>query len=159
MTPAQFASFVAAVVASYQSNCAYTAMPTHFVIPQDDWLGLATPVSSSYPFNSKLEYLKKAFAEIVPGGIKILPSVYSMPAYNLSVVNAGTGLHRYAMYRYDAESIRMDIPVDYTVTQPNTINNFQFQDAAYGQATGVGVYRGLELLYLDYASYFNAGVS
>ena len=150
MTPAQFASFVAAVVASYQSNCAYTAMPTHFVIPQDDWLGLATPVSSSYPFNSKLEYLKKAFAEIVPGGIKILPSVYSMPAYNLSVVNAGTGLHRYAMYRYDAESIRMDIPVDYTVTQPNTLNNFQFQDAGYGQATGVGVYRGLELLYFDY---------
>jgi hypothetical protein len=55
------------------------------------------------------------------------------------------------MYRYDAESIRMDIPVDYTVTQPNTINNFQFQDAAYGQATGVIVYRQLELEYFDFA--------
>ena len=134
-------------------------MPTHFVIPQSDWLGLASPVSATYPFNSKLEYLKKAFDEIVPGGIKILPCIYGMPNYNLSVINTGTGISRYAMYRYDPESIRMDIPVDYTVTQPNTINNFQFQDAAYGQATGVGVYRGLELLYLDYASYFNAGVS
>ena len=159
MTSQQFATFVSLVVASYQSNCAYTAMPTHFVIPQSDWLGLASPVSATYPFNSKLEYLKKAFDEIVPGGIKILPCIYGMPNYNLSVINTGTGISRYAMYRYDPESIRMDIPVDYTVTQPNTINNFQFQDAAYGQATGVGVYRGLELLYLDYASYFNAGVS
>lgn len=150
MTPQQFANFVAAVVASYQSNCAYTAMPTHFVIPQDDWLGLASPVSAQYPFNSKLEYLKKAFAEIVPGGIKILPSIYSMPTYNNQVVNSGTGLHRYCMYRYDPETLRMDIPVDYTVTQPNTLNNFQFQDAGYGQATGVGVYRGLEVLYFDY---------
>lgn len=145
-----FAAFVQAVVASYQSNCAYTAMPTHFVIPQDDWLGLAAPVSAQYPFNSKLEYLRKAFSEIVPGGVKILPSIYGIPTYNSSVVNAGTGLHRYAMYRYDAESIRMDIPVDYTVTQPNTLNNFQFQDAGYGQATGVGVYRGLEILYFDF---------
>jgi len=150
MTPTQFANFVSLVVASYQSNCAYTAMPTHFIIPQNDWLGLATPVSPTYPFNSKLEYLKKAFAEIVPGGIKILPSIYSMPTYNSSVVNAGTGLNRYCMYRYDPETLRMDIPVDYTVTQPNTLNNFQFQDAGYGQATGVGVYRGLEVLYFDF---------
>lgn len=150
MTAAQFANFVANVVASYQSNCAYTAMPTHFLIPQDDWLGLASPVSAAYPFNSKLEYLKKAFAEIVPGGVKLMPLVYGMPSYNSSVINVGTGLHRYCMYRYDQETLRMDIPVDYTVTQPNTLNNFQFQDAGYGQATGLGVYRPLEILYFDF---------
>ncbi len=150
MSPTAFANFIAAVVASYQSNCAYTAMPTHFIIPQNDWLGLSVPVSPTYPFNSKLEYLRKAFAEIVPGGVKILPSIYSMPTYNSTVVNVGTGLNRYAMYRYDPESIRMDIPVDYTVTQPNTLNNFQFQDAGYGQVSGVTVLRGLELLYFDF---------
>lgn len=150
MSETQFAAFVQAVVAAYQSNCAYTAMPTHFVIPQDDWLGLSAPVSPTYPFNSKLEYLKKAFAEIVPGGVKLLPLVYSIPSYNNSVLGSGSGLHRYAMYRYDPESIRLDIPVDYTVTQPNTLNNFQFQDAGYGQFTGVGVYRSLELLYFDF---------
>ena len=149
MTSAEFATFVKNVVAAYQANCDYTAMPTHFVIPQDDWLGLASPVSDTYPFNSKLEYLKKAFAEIVPGGVKIQPIVYGMPAYNVSRLG-GSGLHRYAMYRYDPESIRMDVPVDYTVTQPNTLNNFQFQDAGYGQFTGVGVYRPLEILYFDF---------
>lgn len=150
MTSQQFANFVQNVVASYQNNCAYTAMPTHFIIPQDDWLGLASPVSATYPFNSKLEYLKKAFNEIVPGGVKILPSIYSMPTYNSSLLNSGSGLHRYCMYRYDPETVRMDIPVDYTVTQPQTLNNFQFQDAGYGQCTGVGVYRGLEVEYFDF---------
>jgi hypothetical protein len=45
----------------------------------------------------------------------------------------------------------MDIPVDITVTQPNTLNNFQFQDAAYGQYTGVAAYKPLEVLYFDRA--------
>ena len=145
MTATQFATFVSQLVQAYQLNCAYTAMPTHFVIPQDDYNGLATPVSPTYPLNSKLEYLKKAFDAIVPGGIKVLPSPYGMTAQNSLYNNT----YRYLLYRYDPESLRMDVPVDYTVTQPNTNNNFQFQDAAYGQFTGVGVYRNLELLYLD----------
>ena len=149
MSSASFASFVQNVVASYQNNCVYTAMPTHFLIPQDDYVGLATPVSATYPFISKLQYLKDAFAQIVPNGIKVQPLVYGIPNYNKNYVNGGTGLHRYVMYRYDAETLRMDIPVDYTVTAANTLNNFQFQDAGYGQYTGVGVYRPLEVLYFD----------
>lgn len=152
MTADQFATLVANLLAAYQANCAYTAMPTHFLIPQDDYLGLAAPVSNTYPFNSKLEYLKKAFAEIVPGGIKILPCVYGIPAQNATRgINSNSGYNRYVMYRHDPESVRMDIPVDFTTTQPNTLNNFQFQDASYGQFTGVGVYRNLELMYFDKA--------
>lgn len=143
-----FATFVSKVIAAYQSNCVYTAFPTHFILPQDDWVALAVPVSSTYPVVSMLTYLKDAFDKIVPGGVKMLPSAYAIGS---STVGASTeiGFHRYAMYRYDPESLRMDIPVDYTTTQPNTINNFQFQDAAYGQFTGVGIYRALELLYFD----------
>lgn len=151
MSSTQFGTFVSLVLASYQSNNGYTALPTHFLVPQSDWLGLAAPVSTQYPFNSKLEYLKKAFMELVPGGIKILPSIYGQPTFNSSVVNTGVGLNRYAMYRYDPESLRMDIPVDYTVTQPNSLNNFNFQDAAYGQATGLIVYRNLEIEYFDFS--------
>jgi len=147
MSTSEFATFVAAVIAAYQSNCVYTAMPTHFLIPQDDWVGLATPLSTVYPSISKLEYLKKAFNEIVPGGVTLMPLVYSIPAYNTTY---SINKHRYVMYRKDPETLRMDIPVDYTVTQPNTYNNFQFQDAAYGQFTGVGVYRPLEVLYFDF---------
>jgi hypothetical protein len=151
LTAAQFSTFVSDILAAYQSNCNYTAFPTHFIIPQDDWVALAVPVSSTYPVVSKLTYLKDAFDKIVPGGVKMIPSAYAIGS---SAVGASTeiGLHRYCMYRYDAESLRMDIPVDYTVTQPNTMNNFQFQDAAYGQFTGVGVYRPLEIIYFDMTS-------
>lgn len=150
MDSSAFATFVKNIVAAYQANCNYTAFPTHFIIPQDDWLGLAVPVSTTNPINSKLEYLKKAFAEIVPGGVKMLPSPYSIPSFNSNILGGGAGLHRYCMYRYDQETLRMDIPVDFTATQPNTVNNFQFQDAAYGQFTGVGVYHPLEILYFDF---------
>jgi hypothetical protein len=146
MTAAQFATFVATLLAAYQSNCNYTRMPTHFVIPQDDYVGLATPVSSTYPNVSMLTYLKDAFDKIVPGGIKILPSAYGIPANN------SIGNHRYCLYRYDPKTIRMDIPVDLTVTQPGTLNNFQFQDVAYGQFTGVKAYKPLEILYVDTAA-------
>ena len=149
LSATEFANFVAAVLGAYQSNCNYTAFPTHFVIPQDDYLGLASPVSSTYPVVSKMTYLKDAFDKIVPGGIKIMASAYGIGS---AAVGSSIGFHRYAMYRYDPESIRMDIPVDFTATQPNTVNNFQFQDAAYGQFTGVGVYRALELLYFDLGS-------
>jgi hypothetical protein len=40
----------------------------------------------------------------------------------------------------------MNVPVDYTVTQANSINNFQFQDVTYGQYTGVVQLRNLETL-------------
>lgn len=148
MSAADFATFVANVVEAYQSNCAFTAYPDTFVIPQSDWNGLAAPVSSTYPVNSKLEYLKNAFKEIVPGGVEIKPLVYCQSAQNSAY---GVNLNRYAMYRKDPRSIRMDIPVDLTITSPNSVNNFQFQDAGYGQYTGVGVYRNLETLYFDFA--------
>jgi hypothetical protein len=148
LSAADFATFIANILAAYQENCNYTTFPTHFIIPQDDYVGLAAPVASGYPVVSKMTYLKDAFDKIVPGGIKILPVAYAIGS---SAVGADTaiGHHRYAMYRYDPESLRMDIPVDFTMTQPGTLNNFNFQDAAYGQFTGVGIYRALELLYFD----------
>lgn len=146
MNYTQFAAFVAAVIASYRANCNYTAYPTHLVIPESDFLGLVSPISPQFPVNSKLEYLLNAFKVAVPGGIKLLPSVYAQSTYNSDY---GVGLNRYAMYRYDPESIRMDIPVDFTTTQANTMNNFSFQDAAYGQFTGTQVLRQLEILYFD----------
>ena len=44
----------------------------------------------------------------------------------------------------------VNIPVDYTSTLANSINGFNWQNAAYGQFTGVKVYRPKEVLYFDY---------
>jgi hypothetical protein len=142
-----FASFVANVLGDFQSNCNYTAFPNKFVIPTDDYVGLATPVSSSFPVISMLEYLQKAFNAIVPGGVEILPCAYGIPANNKAAINTGTGSHVYVLYKDDIDTLFMEIPVNYTVTQVGTYNNFNFQDAAYCQYTGVTIVKPLEVLY------------
>ena len=47
----------------------------------------------------------------------------------------------------------MDIPLDYTNTLANSIDNFAFQNAGYGQLTGCLSYRPLEMLYFQYYSW------
>ncbi|MEI6810263.1 MAG: major capsid family protein [bacterium] len=147
MSTTEFAALVAGLIAAYQTNCNQTRFPNVFVMPQDDYVGLAVPVSETYPMNSKLEYLKNAFNAIVPGGVKILPSAYGMAAYNTA---AGVNKARYALYRDDIDTLFMEIPVNFTPTAAGTLNNFNFQDIAYGQYSGVTVMKPLEVLYLQY---------
>lgn len=148
MSAAEFSTFVAGLIAAYRANCNYTKYPTHFIIPENDYNGLMAPVSDTYPIISKMSYLKQAFEGLVKGGVKILPLVYCQQAFNSS---RGVNKNRYLLFNFDEESVRMDIPVDYTTTQPNTVNNFQFQDSAYGQFTGVEFYREMEALYFDWS--------
>lgn len=149
MSAADFATFVAAIIGAFLANANQTRFPNTFVIPQDDYAGLATPVSSTYPNISKLSYLQQAFNAIVPGGnFKILPSAYGMTAYNTA---AGIAKQRYVLYRRDIDTLFMELPVDYQTTMVGTLNNFNFQDAAYGQYCGVTVLKPLEILYFDHS--------
>lgn len=148
MDPTEFAVFVQGIIAAYRANSNYTAMPTHFAIPELDYNGLVAPVSPTFPVNSKLEYLQKAFAEATRNkNFKILPLAYAGVGQNADVV--GLNKNRYSLYNYDEDSLRMDIPVDYTATLQNTLNNFQFQNVGFGQFTGAKAYRPLEMLYFD----------
>jgi hypothetical protein len=150
MTFAQFTAVVADLLEAYRSNSNRTAYPTHFIIPEDDYNGMMVPYTATatgFPLISIMEYLKKAFAGVGLPNLKIMPSAYAMPAYNASA--SGLDQHTYTLLNYDVRSVRMDIPVMITATQPNTINNFQFQDAAYGQFTPVVVIKPLEMLYFQ----------
>lgn len=147
MSYTQYATFIADLLEAYRSNCNRSAYPTHFVIPEDDWNGLVAPFNPAFPVVSQLQYLRQAFSDLGLGGIKIMPCAYAMPAYNKTFLNSGTGYHVYTFYNFDETSIRMDVPVWFTPTAPNTWNNFNFQDVAYGQFGGVQLYRNLELMY------------
>ena len=150
LSAADFATFVSKIVGAYLSNANQTVFPNTFVIPQDDWAGLATPVSSTYPNISKLAYLQQTFDAIVPKGkVKIMPSAYGMSAYNAA---AGVTRQRYVLYRRDIDTLFQEIPVDFQTTQVGTLNNFNFQDVAYGQFAGVTVVKPLEVLYFDHAA-------
>lgn len=138
-------TFVTSLIQTYFANTNSTAMPNRFVIPYADWTGLPalTPGTvGTYPV-PMIEYLEKAFKMAVAPyekDFKIMPLAYCDAANNPSA------LHYYMLYRDDAESLRMDIPVPYTTTQPNSLNNFAFQDVGYGEYTGMIFYRNLEIL-------------
>ncbi len=77
-------------------------------------------------------------------GFKILPLAYGDVAYS------GFSYQQYVLLNYDEESLRMDIPLDYQNTLANSLDNFSFQNAGYGQFTGVLAYRPLEMMYFQY---------
>ncbi len=150
MTPDELKTFQAAIVNAYRSNCNRTAWPTHFIIPESDYLGLASQASAEFPIKSTLQLLEEAFKTITKNSaFKILPLSYADSAYHTDVT-ALVGKQVYTLLNYDEESIRMDIPLDYTNTLANSIDNFSFQNAGYGQFTGVLSYRPLELMYFTF---------
>jgi hypothetical protein len=151
MTPAELSIFAGIILDRYRVNCNRTAWPTNFTIPESDYLGLATPSNADYPLKSRLEILQDTLRIMTKNpSFEILPLAYGDAAYNKTVINVGTGKQVYCLYNADEKSIRMDIPVNYTNTLANSVNNFQFQNVGYGQFTGVMAYRPAEMLYFQY---------
>jgi len=148
MSASTFNSFLQQVLAVYQTNAQFTAFPTHFIIPQKDYNGLAAPSSETYPLKTKLELMTDAFRTITMNpNFQILPLAYADASNNASV---GLNKNRYTLLNFDSDSIRMDIPVDYSTTVANSLDNFRFQNVGYGQFTGAKAYRPLEMLYFDF---------
>jgi len=151
MTYTQLAAFQQAAIQAYRANCNYTAYPTHFVIPESDYNGLAVQSSPQFPMKSVLALLEEAFQIICRNkNFKILPLAYADAANAGGALNPGAASCQYTFLNYDEESIRMDIPLDYTNTLANSLDNFMFQNAGYGQFTGVLAYRPAELYYAGF---------
>lgn len=148
MSATELSTFVSQILGVYRANSAHTSYPSHFVIPEDDYLGLAAPADPNFPIKSKKEVLRETFAETTGNAdFKILPLAYAMAA------NSGDALskNRYALYNYEEESLRMDIPVDYNNTLANSLDGFHFQNVGYGQFTGAQAYRPKEMIYFEIA--------
>lgn len=146
LNAAGFLTFVQQLISTYWTETNSTVLPTHFVMPMIDYLGLMTLVPGSagtFPV-PMLTYLENAFKTLCGPSFKIMGNAYADKT--IANTRRGYNFNTYALYRYDAESLRRDIPVDFTVTQPNSINNFNFQDVAYAQMTGLGFFKPLETL-------------
>lgn len=147
MSPVALKAFAAGLVNQYRVNNNRTEWPSHLIIPESDYLGLGASASADFPIKSVLQYLEEAFSTITKKPFKIMPLSYADYAFSEGILPANT--NRYTMLNYDESSVRMDIPVDYTNTLANSIDNFSFQNVGYGQFTGVQVYRPKEMLYFD----------
>ena len=150
LNAANFLTFVQQLISAFWTSSNSTKLPTHFVMPMVDYLGLMTLVPGSagtFPV-PMLTYLENAFKQLCGPNFKIVGNAYADAANN----NTLRGLNKnvYALYRYDPETMRMDIPVDFTVTQPNSLDNFHFQDVGYAQLTGLQVFKPLETLLFQF---------
>lgn len=144
-SPATLATFCAQVIETFRANCNRSAWPDRFVVPESDYNGMAAQSSPTFPIKSILQVLEEALQITTRNPkFKILPIAYGDTAYNSS------GKQLYALYRSDIRTMVMNVPVPFTSTMANSINNFQFQNAAYGQFTGMQLLRPLELLYFQY---------
>ena len=152
LSPDDFNDLVATILGAYGQNNDFTATPDRFVMPISDYLGMAAPVSPTFPNVSKLQYLEDAFKRItMKADFKILPLAYGDQARNTGYW-APAGTNRYVLYNKDAETLRMDIPVDFFLSPAGTANNFNWQGVGAGQFTGTIAYRPAELLYFDWAA-------
>lgn len=149
MNAAEFQALLAGLLEAYRANASRTAMPTAFYIPEDDYNGLASSVDETYPLKSRLERLLEGMRLMTQNpNFKILPCAYAIKSVNAAIT--GLNKNRYVLTNYDEDSIRMDLPVDYTNTMQNTLNGFSFQNVGYGQYSGVVAYRPAETLYFDW---------
>lgn len=144
MTSTEINAFVKSVVTQYWINCNKTAMPDTFLMPTTDYLGLGSFVAENQPLINKLEFLEKAFKLVTRNpNFKVESVQYGDKADNSLTKN------RYALYKNDARTLEMNIPIDYTSTSFASGNNFDFASVAYGQFSGVIAKRPAEILYFD----------
>ena len=149
MTAAEVNAFVAGVLPAYMNECAYTATPNVFMIPADDYYGLTSQMSETYPLRTKLSVLQEAFESATGNGnFKIIPNAYCSKTYNSHIY--GLNKNRYVLYRKAPDHLVMNIPLDFTVTLPGTINGFDYTSAAYSRFTGVKLFRPNTMLYFDF---------
>ncbi len=144
MTTEQLNTFAAKVLDAYQANNNYTAYPDFLWVPQSDYNGLAT-YTSQFTLKSRKSILEEAIASITGKEFKILPLAYAIATRSDGKLTKD----RYVLGRYDEQTVRFDIPVDYTATVGNSIEGFTFRNVAYGQHSGVLSLRPQEFFYMD----------
>lgn len=148
MTAAQFMTMIAQIVKVYWSNTNDTMMPNTFVVPYDDWNGLTTAVSPTFPNISMAEWLLRSLREATGNpDFQIMPLAYCDTANNGTLI----GHYRYALYHRDPKTLRMFVPVDFMLNPAGTSNNWQFQGVAAGQFTSPVLIKPAEVLYFDHS--------
>lgn len=147
MTGAELKALVKDIMNHWSSANADTSMPDTFGIPLNDWYGMTGASSGNFPISSVIELIRKAFIDVTGNeNFTVRPVAYANADKNQI---GGTGKNRYVLYRNDADTLRFEIPVDYTMTMAHTFNGYQFANVGYGQLGGTHIYRKQEVVYFD----------
>lgn len=150
ITDAALVTFVSKILTAYREKTNSTAWPTHFVIPEADFIKLASPSASNFHIKTKKEVIHTALKEITNNPNFVFTSTaYGNKSRNAGYVNDSTGANVYAFYRYDEDSLVVDMPVPYTVTLESTNNGFIYQNVGYSRFTTPHIIRAQELMLIE----------
>jgi hypothetical protein len=145
LTAAQLQNFVGTVYEIYRQNCNRTAHASKFILPESDYNGLMTFPDITYPLKTRLQIIEETFKVVSQNpNFKLMPLAYANAANN------SMGKNMYMLTVDDPESIKMNLPIDYTTTQAGSEDGFSWTNTGYGQFTGVIALRELESLYFSY---------
>ena len=146
MTSAQINTLVGKWVYSYYKNTGFTTKPKQLIMPESDYQGLFEYINPDFPLENSTRYnvLIKAFiGQTGNADFKIIPTIYCSASQSF-----GTHVQDlYVLMNNDVTSIKMLLPVPYTTTLPGSVDGFSWQNAAYGQMSGVQLLRGKEVQY------------
>lgn len=147
MNETQFTAFVGGLLPAYFDNSNDTSLPDTFLIPNSDYLGLGVPYSATYPNISKLQYLLETLRRLTGNPNFEVKGL----SYAQSNRNAGAGIsqNRYVLYKNDPETLKMAIPVDFTMLEADTSDKFLWVQKSVAQYSGVLINREPEVLYID----------
>lgn len=142
MTTTEFKAFQKSVLGIYGRNAEYTVMPNRFLVPMNDYLGMNSQTSPEFPLKTVMEVLEEGFKKTTQdASFKILPVAYANKDKNPLKKNI------YVLYHANEDSLRMNVPVPFSTTVPNSLNGFQMQLVAYSQFTGVTLMRPKTVTY------------
>lgn len=151
LSDAAFQTLITTLYETYRANAVRTAEPTHFIMPESDYNGLISSSNVNFNLRSKLSFLQELFEKMTGNkNFKILKNNYADKLTNAQAQYGSINKNVYTLLNYDEESLRMDIPVDYTSTVQNTTDGFEYSNVGYGQHTGVNAYRPLEMIYFQF---------
>ena len=148
MDPSEFATFIGTVLSVYESYNNIGEVPNRFAIPMDDYLGLATPVSPTFPNVSKLEWLNKMFKEMTGDSTaEIVRSKYGTKSINNLF---GVNKSRYILYKKSPENLVFDMPIPFTSLANMSANGgWSYQNIVYMQIGQVVIKRPTLVVYFD----------
>ena len=150
MTVAQLKSFIQNALTEYWANTNNTEMPDTFLMPTADLLGMGDFVGDTTVINPlalKIDVIENMFKKITQNeNFKVRHVAYCQANRN-SV--RGINKDRYVLYKNDAETLNMPIPIDFDMLAADTGDQIQWAQGAYGQYSGVLINRVPEVLYLD----------
>jgi hypothetical protein len=152
MTYAQLQVVLADILEAYFANSNNTVLPDTWAMPIDDYLGLGAFVNPQFPLagSTFIAVLEETMKRMTGNkNFRIMGLLYGKASANAGYW-ASLGTNRHALYRNNPDTLKMDVPVPFTMNPAVPVGSINYEGSLMFQHTGAIFYRPAECLYFDH---------